>query len=237
MYKTALVTGGSGVIGAAITRKLVADGWRVAFTWILEEEEVQRLAEETGAVGFKIDLVDRRQVEDGIRRMLDQFGRIDGLVNNAGHAQLMPFMMIEDDEWDEMMAANLKSMFLVTQEVARSMIPRKSGVIVNVGSLAAHRMAQAPVHYATAKAGVTGFTVALAKEFARYKIRVNEIVPGLLSKGLGEMVPQEYFEKYISHCAAGRTGEPEEVAEAVAFLMSDAASYINAQSIFIDGGT
>ena len=236
MDKTALVTGGSGAVGGAITRKLVADGWRVAFTWKSNEDAARSLAEETSASGFRMNLVDREQVERGIGVILDEFGHIDGLVNNAGLTQVMPFAMIEEDDWDEIIAANLKSMFLVTREVARGMIQRKAGAIVNIGSLAGHRLLEVPVHYATAKAGVTGFTLSLAKEFSRYGIRVNEIVPGLLNAGVGAMVPERELKEYMNYCAAGRPGEPREVAEAVAFLLSDAAGYINAQSVHINGG-
>ena len=234
--KTALVTGGSGALGSAITRKLISDGWRVAFTWIVYEDEVRRLEEETGASGFQIDLVDEKQVEKGIRDILSEFGAIDGLVNNAGLIRISPFVMIDEKDWNQVIAANLKSMFLATREVARGMIYRKSGVIVNMGSVAGHRMGNIPVHYATAKAAVTGFTISLAKELSRYNIRVNEVVPGLISKGLGAMMPEKELKQLLNYCAVGRPGEPEEVANVTAFLMSDSASYINAQSVFVDGG-
>jgi 3-oxoacyl-[acyl-carrier protein] reductase len=118
----------------------------------------------------------------------------------------MPFALIEEEDWDEVLAANLKSMFLVTKEVARGMIARKTGSIVNLGSLAGHRLLEVPVHYATAKAGVSGFTLSLAKELARYGIRVNSLVPGLLTDGVGKMVPEKEKEQYIRYCAAGRPG-------------------------------
>jgi 3-oxoacyl-[acyl-carrier protein] reductase len=148
----------------------------------------------------------------------------------------MPFALIEEEDWDEVLRANLKTMFLVTKEVIRSMINRKTGVIINIGSLAGHRLLEVPVHYATAKAGVTGFTLSLAKELSRYNIRVNEIVPGLLSEGVGRLVPEKERAEYLRYCVAGRPGEPDELAELAAFLASDKAQYINAQSIFLDGG-
>jgi NAD(P)-dependent dehydrogenase (short-subunit alcohol dehydrogenase family) len=109
-------------------------------------------------------------------------------------------------------------------------------VVINIGSLAGHRLLEVPVHYATAKAGVSGFTLALARELCRYNIRVNEVVPGLLSEGVGRLVPEKERAEYLRYCAAGRPGEPEEVAEVVAFLASEKAGYINAQSVFVDGG-
>ena len=110
------------------------------------------------------------------------------------------------------------------------------GAVVNLGSLAGHRMLEVPVHYATAKAAVSGFTLSLAKEVSRYGIRVNEVVPGLIKGGVGLNVTDRQLAAYTEHCSLGRPGRPEEVADLVAFLASDRASYINAQSISIDGG-
>jgi 3-oxoacyl-[acyl-carrier protein] reductase len=234
--KVALVTGGSGAVGGAIVRRFVREGYKVAFTWMKGRERADQLEKETGAAGFQADLTRREEVEAMMRGVRERFGKIDTLVNNAGRTQVMPLALIEEEDWDEIMAANLKSMFLVTREVVRGMIARKSGVIINIGSLAGHRLLEVPVHYATAKAGVTGFTLSLAKELARYGIRVNEVVPGLLSDGIGRMVPEKEMAEYLKYCAAGRPGEPEEVAEVVAFLAGDGAKYVNAQSIFVDGG-
>ncbi|HOX07743.1 MAG TPA: SDR family NAD(P)-dependent oxidoreductase [Planctomycetota bacterium] len=234
--KVALVTGGSGALGGAIVRRLRRDGLEVVFTFNAHEKEAGELAESSGAVAFRADLTDRAQVRAMVKGALDRFGRIDVLVNNAGLTQVMPFALIEEEDWDRVLDANLKSMFLVTREVVRGMIARKSGVIVNIGSLAGHRLLEVPVHYATAKAGVSGFTLALAGELSRYKIRVNSVVPGLLEAGVGRMVPEKEMADYLRHCAAGRPGRMDEVAEVVAFLASDAAAYVNAQSIFVDGG-
>lgn len=236
MSKVALVTGGSGAVGRAIVRRFVADGHAVAFTYLNNQESALHLEEETGAKGFAANLVIRAQVEALVAEVLKHFGQIDILVNNAGRTQIMPLALIEEEDWDDIIAANLKSMFLVTREVVRGMIGRKAGIVVNIGSLAGHRLLEVPVHYATAKAGVTGFTLSLAKELARYGVRVNEVVPGLLSDGIGRMVPEKEMAEYLRYCTAGRPGKPEEVAEAVAFLASDASSYMNAQSVFVDGG-
>jgi NAD(P)-dependent dehydrogenase (short-subunit alcohol dehydrogenase family) len=234
--KVALVTGGSGALGGAIVRRLRRDGLEVAFTYNAHEKEAGELAESSGAAAFQADLTARGQVEAAVRAVVVRFGRIDVLVNNAGLTQVMPFALIEEEDWDRVLAANLKSMFLVTREAVRGMIARKSGTIVNIGSLAGHRLLEVPVHYATAKAGVSGFTLALAGELSRYKIRVNSVVPGLLEAGVGRMVPEKEMADYLRHCAAGRPGKMDEVAEVVAFLSSDAAGYVNAQNIFVDGG-
>ena len=234
--KTALVTGGSGAVGAAVVRRLTAENYHIAFTWRTGAERASALEKETGALGIKAELTDPAQAEAAVRKAEEHLGHIDVLVNNAGMTQVMPFALIEPEDWDTTIAANLKTMFLVTREVVRGMIRRTSGVIVNIGSLAGHRVLDVPVHYATAKAGVTGFTIALAKELARYGIRVNEVVPGLLTEGVGRMVPEKELAEYMKHCTAKRAGTPAEVADVVAFLAGSGASYINAQSVYVDGG-
>jgi 3-oxoacyl-[acyl-carrier protein] reductase len=234
--RIALVTGGSGAVGSAIVRRFSEADYRIAFTFYRNQESAELLEMETGATGVQVDLTDHQQVAHTVDSVLKRFGQIDVLVNNAGRTQVMPFALIEEEDWDEILVANLKTMFLVTRGVIRGMIERRAGVVVNIGSLAGHRLLDVPVHYATAKAGVSGFTLALAKEVSRYHIRVNEVVPGLLSRGVGSLVPQKEMAEYVRHCTAGRPGEPEDVAEVVAFLASDSARYINAQSIFVDGG-
>lgn len=236
MHKTVLVTGGSGAVGSAIVRRLTAEGYAVAFSYLTRRESAERLANETGARAFAADLTDRQQVRAMVDAIAASAGDIDVLVNNAGRTQVMPFALIEETDWDAIMAANLKTLYLVTQEAIRGMIRRRKGVIVNIGSLAGHRLLEVPVHYATAKAAVTGFTLALAKELARYNVRVNEVVPGLLTQGVGTLVPDKEVAEYVRYCAAGRRGEPAEVAEVVAFLAGDGAGYVNAQSVYVDGG-
>jgi 3-oxoacyl-[acyl-carrier protein] reductase len=171
-----------------------------------------------------------------VAAIVDAFSGIDVLINNAGSTQVLPFPLIEEADWDEIMDVNVKGPYIVTREVVRYMIPRRSGTILNIGSIAGSRMLEVPVHYATAKAAVCGFTVSLAKELARYGIRVNSVVPGLLDSGIALNVPEVKLKEYLNYCAAGRPGKPEEVAELAAFLCSDRASYINAQNIVVDGG-
>jgi len=236
MPDAVLVTGGSGAVGGAIVRRFRRDNRLVAFTYHENAAAADALQEETGAAAFQADLTVSDQVRNVVAAINEQFGAVEVLVNNAGATQVMPFALIEEEDWDLMMAANLKSMFLVTREVARGMIARKHGAIVNIGSLAGHRLLEVPVHYAAAKAGVSGFTLALAKELSRYRIRVNSVVPGLLSDGVGKMVPEKELQDYMRFCASGRVGTPDEVAEVVAFLAGDEARYVNAQNLFVDGG-
>lgn len=236
MSTVSLVTGGSGAVGKAIVRKLRADGHEVVFTWHRDQAAAEALRAETGALAVQADLTQADQVRDAVSRTVDRFGPPDVLVNNAGVTQVMPFALIEEEDWDMVLAANLKSMFLVTREVVRHMVARKRGIIINIGSIAGHRLLEVPVHYATAKAGVSGFTISLAKELARYNIRVNSVVPGMLEEGVGTMVPEKEKAEYLRYCAAGRPGRTTEVAEVVGFLASDKASYLNAQNFCVDGG-
>jgi 3-oxoacyl-[acyl-carrier protein] reductase len=239
--KIALVTGGSGAVGGAIVRVLAREGCRVAYTYHGRADRAEKLREELSAAGsdvraWLLDVLDAAAVAQLAQTIEQEFGQVDILVNNAGFAQVLPFAMIEEDDWDRMMDVNVKGMFLVTKAFARGMIRRKRGSIVNIGSLAGVRMLEVPVHYATAKSAVVGFTLALARELGRYAVRVNAVVPGMLTEGVSVNVPVKQQEEYKRYCALSRVGTPEEVAELVAFLASDRSSYINGQAILVDGG-
>lgn len=239
--KLAFVTGGSGAVGQAIVRTLAREGCRVAHSYKSGVDRARQLDEELTATGaevraYQLDVLDGVAVAGLARRVEQELGAVDILVNNAGVAQIMPFAMIEEADWDMILDVNVKGMFLVTKAFARGMIRRKQGAIVNIGSLAGMRMLEVPVHYATAKSAVAGFTLALAREFGRYKVRVNAVVPGMLTGGVSANIPAKQQEQYKQHCALSRAGEPQEVAELVAFLASERSSYVNAQAIFADGG-
>jgi 3-oxoacyl-[acyl-carrier protein] reductase len=236
MAKSILVTGGSGALGSAIVRRFRAEGDEVAFTYKSNLEAAKRLSADVGAFALCANLTSAEEVRAAVAKALDHLGKIDVLVNCAGTTQVMPFALIEEEDWDAIMAANLKGLFLVTREVARGMVARRSGAIINIGSIAGQRLLEVPVHYATAKAGVGGFTISLAAELKRYGVRVNCVVPGLLERGISRNVPKRQLEEYLHHCAAGRPGKMEDVAELVFFLAGEKADYINAQNIFIDGG-
>jgi len=239
--KRLMITGGTGAIGAATVRAAARYGADVCFTYHTRASEAEALRAEVVALGRRcfcaaVDGNDSAGVTRFVAQADEAMGPPDVLVNNLAVIQVMPFALIDEADWDSVITTNLKGMFLFTKAVARGMVHRKRGVIINMGSIAGHRLVEVPVHYATTKAAVTGFTTSLAKELCRYNIRVNAVAPGLIEGGIGYNISDRQREEYNRYCAAGRPGKPEEVAELVTFLASDRAAYINGQSVVADGG-
>jgi 3-oxoacyl-[acyl-carrier protein] reductase len=238
--RTALVTGGSRGLGRSICLALAREGARVAFNYSRSETEANELLEtlrrmDAKARGFKVSVLDKKGLQDMARAIEHEAGAIDILVNNAGVGQVVPLALMEEDDWDRMMNINVKGAFLTTQAVMRGMIHRKRGRILNISSLAGVKMMQAPVHYSAAKAALKGFTEALAKEIGRYGITVNCLAPGILNDGVSGNLPPAKRDDYLRHCALGRVGTLEEVADMVSFLVSDRNSYMNGATVVLDG--
>ena len=237
--KIVLVTGGTGAIGREIVRVFIEEGAKVVFLYYRAEKKAAALATSFGTEscrGFQISVLDQPGIAGVAQEVYESFGAIDILINNAGMTDVLPFPLIEEDDWDECLDVNAKGTFLVTKEAARYMIKQRSGAIINIGSLAGERILEVPVHYATAKAALTGFTLSLAKEFGRFNIRVNCVVPGLVDGGVGRNTTEKQRQQYLDFCTSGRLGKPEEVADLVTFLASPRAAYINGQIVHIDGG-
>ncbi|PKK91870.1 MAG: 3-oxoacyl-ACP reductase [Candidatus Wallbacteria bacterium HGW-Wallbacteria-1] len=234
-----IVTGGTGDIGREIVSSFHSEGAEVYFTFNRAENKAAAMVEEFGSERVharQVSVTDRKGMEDFAREVYKESGRIDILVNNAGIAQVLPFPLIEEEEWKEVMDVNVTGTFIATREIARFMIREKRGSIINVGSLAGERIMEVPVHYATSKAAITGFTLSLAKEFSRYNIRVNCVVPGLIDGGVGRNTPEKQKSDYLHFCTLGRLGKPVEVADLIVYLASERAGFVNGQIIHIDGG-
>jgi NAD(P)-dependent dehydrogenase (short-subunit alcohol dehydrogenase family) len=240
--RVALVTGGSRGLGRAICSALAREGAAVAFNYSRSEEDARRTLEELRGAGarawaFRASVLDKPALDEMLRAIEAEAGApVDVLVNNAGVGQVVPLALMEESDWDRMMDVHVKGAFLVTQAVLRGMIRVRRGRILNVSSLAGVKMLEAPVHYCTAKAALKGFTEGLAKEIGRYGITVNCIAPGILEEGVSVNVPKAKRDDYLRHCAAGRVGTLEEIANVVAFLVSDRNSYMNGATVVVDGG-
>jgi 2-hydroxycyclohexanecarboxyl-CoA dehydrogenase len=240
--KIALVTGGASGIGAATVRRLAAEGARVAVT-DLNEEGARDVAGELDGVGLRMDVTDVDSVLAAVAAATEQLGPIDVLVNNAGTDLFSFFVKTDPGLWDFVLGVNLRGVLAVTHAVLPGMQERRSGAIVNVASEAGRVGSQGSAVYSAAKAGVIGFTKAIAREAARYRVRVNAVAPGPIETPLLNAAPQilgEIGERLkqgmVDATQLGRSGEPEEVAAAIAFLASEDASYVTGQTLNVSGG-
>lgn len=232
----ALVTGASRGIGAAIARVLAREGWTVAVHYQTGRAEAEALAAELGGCAVCADVSDSGQVaamEEAVRREL---GPISLLINNAGIAQQKLFTDLTDADWDRMFAVDVRGVFLCCRAVLPEMIRRKQGNIVNISSVWGVVGASCEVHYSAAKAAVIGLTKALAKEVAPSGIRVNCVAPGVIATGMNAAFSAETMDALQEETPLGRIGRPEDVAEAVAWLASERASFITGQILGVDGG-
>jgi NAD(P)-dependent dehydrogenase (short-subunit alcohol dehydrogenase family) len=238
--EVALVTGGSRGLGQAMARVFAGEGARVAFSYTRDEAGSKKTLELCGGAGraraFQASVLDPDATASMVAEIERDWGAIDILVNNAAVSQNMPLALMEEDDWDRVMDVNVKGTFLTARAVLRGMIRRKRGVVLNMGSLAGVRMIDAPVHYCASKAAIKGLTEALAKEVARYGIRVICLAPGLLEDGVGRNLPEHRLADYLKHCALGRVGTFDEVARLAAFLVSPVNGYMSGETVIADGG-
>ena len=240
--KVALVTGGASGIGAATARRLAAEGARVAIG-DLDLDGARGVAGELEGFACTLDVSDTASVRAGVAATVETLGEIDVLINNAGTDRFSFFVNTDEELWDFVMGVNLRGVLAVTHAVLPEMQRRRTGAIVNVASEAGRVGSQGSAVYSAAKAGVIGFTKAIAREAARYRVRCNAVAPGpietpLLNAAeemLGE-IGARLKQGMVNATALKRSGEPEEVAAAIAFLASDDASYVTGQTLNISGG-
>jgi 3-oxoacyl-[acyl-carrier protein] reductase len=242
--KVALVTGASSGIGRATAERLAAHGARVAVNYHRNEDGARQACAAINAKGVKgiavqADVRKAADVTALVERTAQELGPIDILVNNAGSlVERLKILELTEARWDEVLDLNLKSAFLCSRAVAKSMMERKSGAIVNVSSVAGRNGgALGSIHYSTAKGGLITFTKGLAKELAAYNVRVNAVSPGVIQTHFHEQFSTpEMMQAYCKTIPLGRVGAPDEVARVVAFLASDAASFLVGETVEINGG-
>ena len=238
--KLAVVTGGARGIGLAIAEKFLAQGWSVALLDI-DGATLARTAERLGEAGrvlaIECDVAEPRDVQAAIDRVAQRFGRIDVLVNNAGIAVFKPILETTFEEWSRVLAVNLGGPFLCTQACAPVMLANAGGSVVNIGSISGLRASTLRTAYGTSKAGLAHLTKQQAAELGTMGIRVNAVAPGPVDTSMAKQVHTPAIRAdYHDAIPLNRYGSEQEVAEAVWFLCSDAASYVNGQTLAVDGG-
>lgn len=240
--RVVLVTGSGRGIGAEIAAKAAAEGAIVAVHYGTSRDGAERTlarVREAGADGdcFAADITDGQQAERMVAAVIERFGRVDGLVNNAGKTQIGPFLSIEPEEWDEVLRTDLTAAFHTIRAVLPSMVERGSGSIVNISSRLGQMGVTETAAYSAAKAGLIGLTRSLAREFGTTGVRINAVAPGVtLTEMTTDLIDSEAGKARLRDMALGRFGRADEVAEAVIFLLSDKASLFTGQTLNPNSG-
>ena len=236
--KVAFITGGAKGIGSAIVKRLIKDGYQVAFTYNNSEEKANSLANEFGenCKAYKLDITDSNAVKTIVDDIEKDFGEIAVLVNNAGVAEQALFTDITDEMWHRMIDTNLSGAFYCSRAVLKYMINRKSGKIINIASIWGETGGSCEVHYSASKSGLIGMTKALAKEVGLSGITVNSVSPGVILTDMTSHFDEETMNALKEETPLNKIGTPEDVAGAVSFLASKDADFITGQNISVNGG-
>ncbi|MCZ6468194.1 MAG: 3-oxoacyl-[acyl-carrier-protein] reductase [Candidatus Dadabacteria bacterium] len=239
--KVALVTGGSRGIGKSIAKRLASEGAIVVINYMQNDSaanETKKEIEDAGgqATISKFDVSDFDTVHQEIDKIIEKFGGLHILINNAGITQDTLLMRMKEDDWDSVISINLKGTFNCTRAVTRNMFKQREGRIINLTSVVGEMGNAGQTNYAASKAGVIGFTKACAREMAPRGITVNAVSPGFIKTDITDQLPEDMKKDYISKIPLNRFGTTEDVAGAVAFLTSDDASYITGEVFRVNGG-
>ena len=230
--KTALVTGASRGIGRAIAVELAAAGASVVVGYRSGQQEAEEVAREIGGRALQADVAD----PESARALVEAAGDIDILVNNAGLTRDGLIARMSDDDWRTVIETNLSSVFYTCRAVARPMMRKRAGAIVNVSSIVGVHGNGGQTNYAASKAGIIGFTKSLARELGSRNVRANVVAPGYVQTQLTEVLPEEARQAMLQQTPLGRLGDPRDVAGAVRFLCSDEASFVTGEVLLVDGG-
>ncbi|GAA6942928.1 3-oxoacyl-ACP reductase FabG [Aggregatibacter segnis] len=235
--KIALVTGATRGIGRAVAEELVSKGAFVIGTATSEKgaESISAYLGEKGK-GLVLNVADQASIDAVLEQIKQEFGDIDILVNNAGITRDNLLMRMKDEEWFDILQTNLSSVYHLSKAMLRTMMKKRFGRIINIGSVVGSMGNAGQTNYCAAKAGLIGFSKALAKEVASRGITVNVVAPGFIATDMTEVLSEELKNNLLTQIPAGRLGEPKDIAKAVAFLASEDASYINGTTLHVNGG-
>ena len=239
--KVALITGGSRGIGEALVRAMATEGADIAFTYRSSEESANRIAEETSKSGqkvkaYKSNAADYTEAQDLIKSVMDEFGRIDILINNAGITKDTLMLRMGEEQWDQVMDVNLKSVFNLTKHALRPMLKQRSGSIINMSSVVGVFGNAGQANYAASKAGIIGFSKSIAKEVGSRGIRCNAVAPGFIETDMTHALTEEQQKAYIENIPLKRLGTGQDIADTCIFLGSDMSTYVTGQVISVCGG-
>ncbi|MFT5886772.1 MAG: 3-oxoacyl-[acyl-carrier protein] reductase [Arcticibacterium sp.] len=239
--KVALITGASRGIGNSIAREYVKQGASVAFTYLSSVERGEALEKELSAEGLKVkgyrsDAADFASSEALIKSVIEDFGTIDILINNAGITRDNLLMRMSEEQWDDVLRVNLKSIFNLTKNITRTMLKARSGSIINITSVVGLTGQAGQVNYSASKAGILGLTKSVAKELGSRGVRCNAIAPGFIETEMTEELDEEVKKTWLTSIPLKRAGQGSDIANACVFLGSDMSTYITGQTLVVDGG-
>lgn len=237
--KSILVTGGSRGIGAGIVKRLATDGARVAFTYTSRPDSANQVLKSLpgdGHLALELNVTSEESIESTLKVVLEKFGALDGLVNNAGVTKDQLLLRMKAEDFDQVIQTNLRGAFLCTKVAIKNMLKLRKGSIVNITSVIGHSGNPGQANYAASKAGITAFSKSVAQEIGSRNIRINCVAPGFIMTEMTDVLSEEQKNAILSKIPLQKFGSTEDIAAAVSFLLGDDSTYITGQTIHVNGG-